>query len=162
MGTSVAVRKTPTIVQELEKVNDQILRRAYDLFNINGGAFGRDLDNWLAAEREIIWKPNIELSEADQTFNLKIAVPGIDPKDIDIEVTPEVLLVKAETHHEHKEKKGDVHACEFECGHLFRSIQFPKEIDPEKVKAEFKNGILTISAEIAEKARAKKITVNVS
>ena len=71
----------------------------------------------------------------------------------------EDILVKAELRHEHEEKKGNVHVCEFASGNLFRTIHLPKRIDPDKVKAEFKNGMLTLKAEIAEEVQTKKISV---
>ena len=60
---------------------------------------------------------------------------------------------------EYKEKKGEVYVCEFAHGNLFRSIHLPKKIDPEKVKAEFKNGMLTLKAPVAAEARAKKVAI---
>ena len=160
MGNEIAIRKTQSIWKELDKMQESLMKRAFEIFDGNGGIFGTDLENWLAAERELVWKPQIEMKEEDHAFNIKIAVPGVDPKDLDIEVTPEVLLVKAETRHEHKESKGEVHTCEFQSGNLFRSIRFPKEIDPDKVKAEFKNGMLRIRAGIHESAHGKKVTVD--
>ena len=84
-------------------------------------------------------------------------MPGVDPKDIDIEVTSEYLLVKAEARHEHNADTGHVHICEFESGNLFRSIRFPKTINPNEVKAEFKNGVLHLNAGIAPEGEARKI-----
>jgi HSP20 family protein len=159
-NTSLAVRRSPSLFKELERMQERVMKRAYEIFNINGGIFGKDLDNWLAAERELIWKPAIELKEGNNEFNLRIAVPGVDAKDLDIEVTPETLLVKAETHHEDKKTEGQLHTCEFESGHLFRSVHFPKRINPDSVKAEFKNGIVTVTAAIAEEARSRKIAVD--
>jgi HSP20 family protein len=141
-------------------MEDRIMHRAYDIFRRNGDSFGKDLDNWLTAERETVWKPPIELKEKDHHFEVTMPVAGVDPNDLDIEITPDDLLVKAETRHEHKEDKVEVHTCEFESGRLFRAVRFPKKIDPDKVKAEFKNGLLTISAAIAEETRAKKVTIN--
>jgi hypothetical protein len=74
-------------------------------------------------------------------------------------VTAEDILVKAEMRHEHEETKGKVHVCEFASGNLFRTIHLPKRIDPDKVTAEFKNGMLTLKAEIAEEVQTKKISV---
>ena len=147
---------------ELKQMQDRVMHRAYDLFETRGKALGRDLEHWLAAERELIWKPSIELTEKGNEFSLRIAVPGVDPKDIDIEVTPEYLLVKAEARHEHGEDRGHVHICEFESGNLFRSIRFPKTINPDKVKAEFKNGELYVNAAIAPEAEARKIELTMS
>ena len=159
MAETLPIRKSKSIFDEMDRMRDRIMRRAYDIFSSNGGIFGRDIDNWFQAEQELVWKPSIELEEKDDEFLLQVATPGIDPKDIDIEVTPEDILVKADVHHEHKEKKGDVYACEFASGNLFRSIHLPKRIDPDKVKAEFKNGMLSLKAPVAAEARAKKVTV---
>ena len=159
MANSVAIRKSQSVWNEIEKMQDRIMKRAYEIFDGNGRVFGKDLDDWLAAEREFVWKPAIELREKGKEFNLQIAVPGIDAKDLDIEVTPDTLLVKAEIHHEQEEKKGNLYACEFQSGNLFRSVQFPKKVNPEKVKAEFKNGMLTITAEVAEEGQARKVNI---
>jgi len=72
-------------------------------------------------------------------------------------LTPEDILVKAQLHHAHEEKKGEVYASEFASGNLFRSIHLPKKIDPDKVKAEFKNGMLSLRAPVSAEARAKKV-----
>ena len=159
MAETTPVKKSQSIFDEMGSIQDRIMLRAYDLFRINGAIVGRDLEDWLQAEQELVWKPSIELEEKDGEFRLQVAVPGVDPKDIDIEVTPEDILVKADLHHEHKEKKGEVYACEFESGNLLRTVHLPKKIDPDKVKAEFNNGILSLKAPIAEESRARKIQV---
>ena len=159
MAETLPIRRSKSIFDEIDRMQDRVVRRAYDIFSSNGGIFGRDIEDWLQAERELVWKPAIELEEKDDEFRLQIATPGVDPKDIDIEVTPEDILVKAEVHHEHKAKKGEVYACEFASGNLFRSIHLPKRIDPDKVKAEFKNGMLSLKAPVAEEARAKKVSI---
>jgi len=156
----VAVQKRESVWDELQKMEDRIMQRAFDIFRGNGSVFGKDLDNWLAAERELIWKPAIELTEKDNRFEIQVAVAGIDPKDLNVEVTAEDLLVKGETKSEKKEQKGEVHTTEFQEGSLFRSIRFPKKVDPNKVKAEIKNGMLTVVAPIAEEAKSRKVSVH--
>src|SRR5215510_12919205 len=158
MAETAATRKISSILDEMNQMQDRIMRRAYDLFEQNGRLFGRDLDHWLQAERELLWKPAVELRETkDGEFVLEVAVSGVDPKDIDIEVTPEDIVLKADIQHEHEEKKGTVHICEFQSGRMFRSIHLPKRINPDKVKAEFRNGLLRLTAEVAAEARPKKI-----
>jgi HSP20 family protein len=162
MSKTLPVRKTESIFDQIAAMNDRILKRAFEIFDGNGHIFGRDLDDWLQAERELVWKPAIEMEEKDNEIRLQVAMPGVDPKDIDIEVTSEHILVKAETRHEHNSEEGQVHVCEFTSGNLFRSVRLPKKIDPEKVKAEFKNGMLSMTAEIAKEAQAKKIELKAS
>jgi HSP20 family protein len=157
MAESVATRKVSSILDEMNQMQDRIMRRAYDIFERNGCVFGRDFDHWLQAERELLWKPAVELREANGELVLEVAVSGVDPKDIDIEATPEDIVLKADIQHEHEERKGTIHMCEFQSGRMFRSIHLPRRINPDKVKAEIKNGLLTLKAEIAEDARARKI-----
>jgi len=157
MAEPVAIRKISSILDEMNQMQDRIMRRAYDIFEQNGRLLGRDLDHWLQAERELLWKPVLELREADGEFVLEVAVSGVDPKDIDIEVTPEDIVLKRDIQHEHEEKKGTVHICEFQSGRMFHSIHLSKRINPDKVKAEIKDGLLKLKAEIVEEARAKKI-----
>jgi HSP20 family protein len=157
--SEVEIKKRESVWDRLQEMEERIMRRAYDIFRGNGSVFGTDLENWFAAERELVWKPAIELREKDGKFEVQVAVAGIDPKDIRIEVTPEALLVKGETKTEKKEEKGEVHTSEFQSGSLFRSIQFPKKVDADKVKAEIKNGLLTVRAPIAEEAKARKVEI---
>jgi HSP20 family protein len=159
MAQALSIRKTDSIFEKLRDMQDRIMHRAYEIFDGNGGAFGWELDHWLQAERELVWTPRVELREKDGEFRIEISVPGVEAEDLDIEVTPEDILVKAEMAHEHEEERGKVHFCEFETGNMFRAIHLPKKVNVDKVKAEFKNGILKVTAEIAEEARAKKIKV---
>jgi len=157
MAGAVSIRKASSIFDEMQEMHDRIMRRAYEIFEQNGSVDGRDQENWAAAERELLWKPAIELREKDGRYELEVAVAGLEAKDIDIDVTSEDIVLKSEIRNERSGKEGIVHYSEFESGRMFRSIHLPKRIDPEKVKAEFKNGLLRLTAEIADEARAKKI-----
>jgi HSP20 family protein len=156
MTESVAIRKASSVFDEMNEIQDRITRRAYEIFERNRGSFGGELDNWLQAEQELLWKPSIELREKDGELLLQAALSGVDPKDVEIEVTPEDIILKAETQHQHQEQKGTVHICEFRTGMMFRSIHLPTKINPDKVKAEFSNGLLRLTAQIAQEARARK------
>ena len=78
----VAVQKkeNESVWDELQKMEERIMKRAYDIFSGKGSIFGTDLDDWLAAERELVWKPAIELTEKDNQFEIRVAVTGIDPR----------------------------------------------------------------------------------
>ena len=151
----VAVRKTESFWDQIEAMENRVMRRAYDISR-DKGSIGQDLDNWLAAERELVSKPAIELMEKNNHFEVKVAVVGIDARDLKVEVSEEALLVKGETRTERREEKGEVLTSEFQSGSLFRSIHFPRKVDPNKVKAELRNGLLTVTASIAADATAQK------
>ena len=101
----VAIRKSQSFLDEVNEIEDQIMRRAEGIFRDSGSTFGKDLDNWLAAERELIWKPAIELKEEEDHFELRAAVAGVDPKDLKVEVTSEDILIKGETKKEEKKEE---------------------------------------------------------
>src|SRR5215471_5790666 len=126
MAQSLPVKTTTSIWDEIDKMQNRIMERAYEIFRGNGSALGKDLDDWFQAERELLWKPVIDLEEKDNKFYLKVAIPGVDAKDLKIDVTVEDILIRAELKHEHKEDKGQVHQCEFASGNLFRSVHLPK------------------------------------
>jgi HSP20 family molecular chaperone IbpA len=157
MADAVPIRRPSSIFDQLKQIQDQVMRRAYEIFERNGSMLGRDLDNWTQAERELVWRPPFELCEKNGQFQLEVAIAGVEAKDIDLEVTSEDIVLTSNTQHQHPEQKGFIHYCEFEPGKMFRSIHLPKKIDPDKVKAEFKNGLLRLTAQVAEEARARTI-----
>lgn len=138
---TVQPRKVETVFDETERVEKQITQRAYDLFLNRGAVDGGDLEDWFTAENELTWKAAVELSEKNAEFVVQAAIPGLEPKDLDVQVTPDDLVIKAATSHTHKEEEGIVHICEFRSGELFRRVYFPKKIDPNHVKAEYANGL---------------------
>jgi HSP20 family protein len=156
MAQALPIKKQESIFDEMDKMRERIRCRAYDIFQMNGEASGKDLENWLQAEQELVWKPAIELEEKDKEFRLQVAVPGVEPDDIDIEVTAEDILVKAEIQ---SAQNGDILTTEFPSGNLFRSVHLPKRIETDKVTAEVNNGMLTLKARIAADALTERVKV---
>ena len=155
----IEVKKADTMFTELDRLHQAISRRAYDLFRNGGTLWGSTLTDWLTAEQELVWKPAVELRQKDGQFEVLAALAGIEAKDLDVQITPEDLLIKAETTHEHTTETGAVHLCEFDSGKLFRSIHFPEKIDPNSAKAEYRNGMLRLTAAIAKAATAQKVEI---
>jgi HSP20 family protein len=157
MPESIPIHKTQSILDEINSIRDLITQRAYQIFEERGGLDGRDFENWMQAEHELVWQPAIELSEKDHEFRLEVVIAGVEPKDIEIDVTAEDIVIKSNIPHHHNADRGIVHMCEFASGKTFRSVHLPKKINPDKVKAVLKNGLLRLTAEIAEGERVKKV-----
>jgi HSP20 family protein len=157
----IALKKADSVLDELERLHDDISKRAYDLFRDHEGFFTRPLDDWLRAERELVWRPAVELRQKDGEMELLAAIAGVEPNDIDLQVTPEDILIRASTEHRHESTEGTVHLCEFESGRLFRSVHLPQPIDPDSVKAEYRHGLLRVTAAVAKAATkaTKKIDI---
>jgi HSP20 family protein len=147
-----------SIGDQLEQLHQRIARRAFEFFQGRNG-WGDAFGDWLSAERELVWKPAVELREQDGSFTVDAALPGVDAKDITVDITPQDVVIKAATEHKHTEDKGQVHRCEFTAGQVFRSLAFPKAVDTTKAKAEYQNGMLHITVPIAPEARAKRVDI---
>lgn len=145
----VRTRWADTIPDEILRVEREILEKAYELFEERGHQEGHHLDDWFAAERQIIWRPAIELSERNGVYRIRAAVPGIDPSEIDVQLTEEDVLIQADVQHEHTDADGTVHECEFMPGKLFRSIHLPSPVDPWRAESVVMNGILELTVPLA-------------
>jgi HSP20 family protein len=148
----IELRKTDTIFDEIDRLQQQISARAYDLFCSREGFCGGAIDDWLQAERELVFTPPVELRQTNGRFEIVAALPGVDAKDVDVRVTPEDVLIKTAVTHEHKSEGETVHVCELESRKAFRSIHLPEKIDPDSVKAEYRDGLLRLTAAVAGKA----------
>ncbi len=157
--SNVSITQKDSIFDQIERIRHRIEQRAYELFRHRDGGTDDPLDDWLRAEEQILWKPAVELREKDGTFTVLAALAGVEPKDVIVDVTSQDLVIKAETSHEHSSTTGQVHQCEFVRGQLFRSVHFPNPVDPDKAKAEYRNGLLTVTVPAAPKAQAKPVEI---
>jgi HSP20 family protein len=113
--------------------------------------------DWLSAEKQLVSKPAIELRELDGVFTLATALPGVEAKDITVDITPQDVAIKASTGRKQSSDKGRVHCCEFTAGRFFRSLHLPKAVEAAKAKAEYRNGMLKITLPIAVDADATRV-----
>ena len=156
---NVPMTQRDSIGDQLEQLHQRIAGRAYELFRGRGTLWSDAWADWLTAERETVWKPPIELREKDGTFRVEAALAGVDPKDVNVDITPQDLVIKAETEHRHSKDEGQVHQCEFVAGQIFRSVHFPKPVDVAKAKAECRNGLLIVTAPILAEAKATRLDI---
>ena len=152
----VKVQKPETMQQEMEALHDQITRRAYQIYLDRGALAGCDLDDWLTAERELVWKPAIEIVEKNTELMIQVAMAGIEPGDFTVRLTGEHLLIKSERTHSHRDERDVVHVCEFRTGPVFRIIHFPKRVDPATVEVEYRNGLFQLKAALAKQEVARQ------
>lgn len=158
----IELKKTDSILDELESIQRAVSRRAYEFFRNRGTPWGDAMSDWLNAERELVWRPAVELRERDGEIEVLAATPGVEAKDLNVQVTPQDLLIKAEVDHEHTPEKGAVQLCEFKSGRLFRSIHFSEPIDPNTVKADYRDGMLRLTAAKAKEPVPARVEVKVA
>lgn len=103
------------------------------------------------------FRPCCEIKENEKEYNVKVQLPGIEKEDIDIELSDNILTVRAEIKQEELKDEEKMHMSEIAYGEYEKSVQFPEEIDASKCTSEYKNGILTIT--LAKRAEEKKNSV---
>jgi len=105
--------------------------------------------------------PPVDVYEDEHSLRLKLEVPGIDEKDLDVRIENNVLTVKGERKFEKEEKEENFHRIERRYGSFVRSFTLPNTIDSEKVSAEYKNGVLALQLAKKAEAKPKQIKVNI-
>lgn len=104
--------------------------------------------------------PAAELEETDDAFKLKLEVPGIEKKDINVEVTPEAVSITGERRSETTTEREGYTRSEFRYGKFQRVIPLPSTVQHDKVQAEYKDGILWLNLPKAESEKQKAFKVN--
>jgi HSP20 family protein len=136
-----------TLRDEMTRLFERFFREPFDvgLPEAWPAAFGRGV--------------RMDLAESENDVVIKAELPGVDPKDVEINVTGNMLTVRGEKKEEKEEKKRDYHFVERSHGSFHRSLQLPSSVNPEKIDATFKNGVLTVKLAKRAEAKPKRITV---
>src|SRR5438445_7792369 len=106
--------------------------------------------------------PVADVTKDEKEYLIKAELPELKKEDVKVTVENGVLTISGERKFEKEEKKKKYHRVERGYGSFVRSFSLPDDADANKVKAEFKNGMLTIHLPKNEKAKPKQIEVNVA
>lgn len=112
--------------------------------NIIEKFFGKNISNETSEGMEIGTVPSVNISDANKAFEVNVAVPGLDKKDVKLEVRDNCLIVSSEKQYENEEKNKNWIRREYGYASFQRMFQLPKEADPEKIQANMKNGVLSV------------------
>ncbi len=121
--------------------------------------FGRETE---VSESSLTWYPSVDIKETKDDFVLTAEVPGMSKDDIKINISENTLTIKGEKKEEKKEEDHNFHRVERRYGAFQRSFTLPNQIQGNKVKASYKDGILTIAMPKKEEVKPKEIPITVS
>jgi HSP20 family protein len=107
------------------------------------------------------WAPACDIYETDKEVVLKLEVPGIEREDIKVSLENNTLMIHGERKFEEEVKKENFHRVERNYGEFQRSFALPAFIDPAKILAEFKDGLLTVVLPKRDEAKPQAIEVKV-
>jgi HSP20 family protein len=104
--------------------------------------------------------PKVDVIDRDDEVFIKAELPGIEKEDIDVSMTDHTITIKGSSKKEEKEEKGDYYRCEITQGAFSRSLSLPAEVNIDKSKAKFKDGVLELTLPKMESAKRRNIEVN--
>lgn len=138
-----------SLQQEVDGIFDNFFRG----FNLSAVPQGFSSPELLA--------PKMNIAETDKEYQLSLELPGVEEKNIDVSLSGDVLTIKAEKKSDIEEKDTNYHRVERSYGTYQRALTLPQETDRDKIKADFKNGVLLVSIPKSAKAvpSVKKIAV---
>jgi HSP20 family protein len=108
------------------------------------------------------WTPAVDIVETENEMLLKMDVPGTELKDIDIRLENDTLTIKGERKFEHEAQGKGYHRIERSYGTFARSFTLPNTLDTENVRADFKNGVLTVTLPKKDVAKPRSIKVEIT
>jgi len=108
------------------------------------------------------WVPAVDIQETDQELVVKADVPDMEMKDIDVRMENGTLTLRGERKFESQKTEGGWHRLERSYGTFERAFTLPETVNPEGVKADYKNGVLTVTLPKKEVAKPRQIKVNVA
>jgi len=135
--------------RELSRVQDELGRLFDERYTLRQG-------------ESLGWTPATDIYEDEEGLTLRFDLAGVDPKDVDIRFENGVLTLKGERHLEKEDKKDNYHRVELSYGAFNRSFSLPTTVDAEKIRAESKNGVLSVHLPKKAEAKPKSIQVKVS
>ncbi len=107
------------------------------------------------------WAPRVDVYETDENLVLQAELPGVDPRDLEVRVEENTPYLKGQRKLEKDAKEENYHRMERAYGSFARSFPLPSSIDPDKVQAEYKDGVLTLTMPKREEA-PQTIKINIS
>lgn len=112
--------------------------------NIIEKFFGKKITDNSSSGQNASTLPSVNISDANKAFEVNVALPGLEKKDVKVQIQDDCLLISSEKQYEKEEKEKNWMRREYGYASFQRVFQLPVSADPEKVLAEMKNGILSI------------------
>lgn len=135
--------------------NDPLTALRNEMNDLRARFWSGDDEGWFAGSM----MPSLDLSETDTAIEARLDVPGLKPKDIDIQLNGNILTVTGQREEEREEKGRTFHRVERQSGSFSRSITLPCRVNESEVAAEYRDGVLSITLPKTDESKARKIKV---
>jgi HSP20 family protein len=112
-------------------------------------------------DRSVLLKPKVDLNASEQEYLLTIEIPGVNEKDVRLDISGNIMTIKGEKKQDKEEKEKDYYRIERSYGSFQRVLSLPEDVEQEAIKASFKDGVLsvTIPRKALPKGEVKQIEI---
>ncbi|MFN4259973.1 MAG: Hsp20/alpha crystallin family protein [Gemmataceae bacterium] len=143
------IQRPTDLISQMRGEMDRLFQR------FQGNLFGDG--GWPIAGQ--VWAPQVDLEETDKSFIVKVDLPGVEPKEVEVTFQDGALILQGEKKLEREESKKNYHVTERFVGKFYRSIPLPSGIDADQIQASSANGVLTVTVPKRPDAQPKKIPI---
>jgi len=150
----VRAGRTESITERIERIYDNISRRAYELFERDGRNDGNDVRHWLEAEKEFLYPVQVSMEETETEFVIRAEAPGFTASDLEVSVEPRRVTIAGKRESKKETKEDGALYTEESSNELFRAIELPSEVTTTKVSATLKEGVLDIQIPKAQSEKS--------
>lgn len=142
-------------IDEVERLFDRLMPRSW----ISPIAWNWPMWGAMEESLENIRAPQMDVIDRDKDFLIRVEVPGVEKKDVEVSVSDSTLTIKGSVQRESKAQRKDYFRCEIAQGNFSRSLSVPSGIDKAKINASLKDGILEITLPKEEGAQRRAVEV---
>jgi HSP20 family molecular chaperone IbpA len=138
------IRTSGTSVEQTQLISAAVARRAYELFEARGSQHGRDCEDWVGAESELLTPIPATIIEADGVVTVRAELRGLMGKDVEVLAEPRQLIVRPGKQTSEQDNGRAVLQGEMSA-EMFRVLDLPVEVDPHNMKATIENEVLEVT-----------------
>ena len=106
------------------------------------------------------WAPHLDVEESEKGLAIRVELPGIDPREVEVSVEDGVLMIKGEKKMEKEVEEKNLRRRERVIGKFYRAMSLPRSVDPEKIAASSKHGVLTLTIPYKPEVKPRRIDVH--
>jgi HSP20 family protein len=143
-GTEIVERSGEEIYNQFSQMHELIARRAFEIFDTNGGSPGHDLEDWFRAESELLRPVPLNVTALNDEYVVRAEVPGFGGRDIKITVEPRCLAIAGKRETKEEEENGGLIRSAWCANRIFRTLDLPSDVNTSRVSATVQDGILTV------------------
>jgi len=147
--------ESDTFAERMGQISSAIAHRAYELFEARNSENGHDWEDWFRAESELLTPVPMKVIETGGDLQVRAEVPGFTDKDIEVRIEPRRLIICGKKQQTSELNRGEALGRVEKSHEIFRALDLPHEIDPEKVTATLNRTVLEV---ILPNAHASKKT----